>query len=357
MRALLDAAAQQAIDAGACPGIALRIAINGATLLSANYGKANLETSSAVDEDSVFRIGSLSKQFTAALTLKLASQAQLALDAPVSRYLDFFAAAKPFTLRELLNHTAGLHDDIQDVSCPAGTEGAKSQIALAHQISAQGRLLDFDPGTAWHYSNANYIVVGAVIEQVTGLALADAAREHLFKPLGLQHTAFDTTTVLVPGRVDGYSPIDGLAGTYSRAAFIEISDTGGAGAMRSTTSDLCRWHHALFAQQLFGNDFLGQMIEPGRLRDGRLSGTQRFSREEDSYGDVQYGMGLLLPAATGTQRSVLHYGYINGFSACLETYIDVGMSCAILCNGDIGPNLPLRALRRIVATRLLPTLR
>ncbi len=346
-------AARSAIRSGVCPGVAVRISLRGRSLLSSNYGLANIETASGLADGSVFRIGSLTKQFTAALVVKLASEGKLDLEDAVSKHLACFAGSPSFTVRELLNHTAGLHSDEQNVSCQTDLARPKSQMALAQEISAQSVLFDFEPGTAWLYSNANYIVLGAVIETLTAMSLADAAAAMIFKPLGLDKTAFDSSDAVVPGRVDGYSPVDGSPGAFTHPAFIEISEAGGAGAMRSTASDLGRWHRALFANRLFDRRFVDAMITPGRLRDGRLSGENRFSPDDASYGEVQYGMGLLVSPSSQAHRSVLHYGFINGFSAFLETFVDLGLTTVVLCNGDVGPALPFRAVREIVSARIL----
>ena len=341
---------------GACPGAAVEVALQGRKLILACAGFANLETGGPVGAATVFRIGSLTKQFTAALMLKLVSQGKLDLEAPAARYLPCFSGKSPFTLRELANHTAGLHSDESGPGLPESAD-PPSQVELARAISKQNPLFDFDPGTAWCYSNANYIVLGAVIEQVAGKPLGEVASDLLFKPLGLDRTAFDTAGAVVPGRADGYTPVPGKPGAYTHAAFLPISEAGGAGAMRSVGSDLCRWHHALFGHQVFGPEWVRQMVTPGRLRDGRLSGSHRFRPEDASYGDVQYGMGFLVPPPNQGHPSVLHYGFINGFSACLETFLDVGLTTAILCNADAGPDLPFRAIRRRVAHQVLPGLK
>jgi D-alanyl-D-alanine carboxypeptidase len=357
LESAIDDAAHAAIKAGACPGIAIRLSSRGRMLLAKDYGFANLETGSPLDGESVFRIGSLTKQFTASLVVKLASQGRIALDDAVSNHLPLFATKRSFTVRELLHHTAGVHSDDEDNSCPAAPAGAKSQIELARAIARQAKLFDFDPGTAWLYSNANYIVLGAVVETVTGMSLADAAATMLFNPLTLARTVFDTADAVVAGRVSGYSPVADKAGAFTHASFLEISEAGGAGAMRSTAADLCRWHHALFTDQFVDARFVEMMTTPGRLRDGRLSGSNRFSPDDASYGDVQYAMGLLVSPASAAHRSALHYGFINGFAAYLETFIDVGLTTVILCNADMGSNTPFRAVRRIVSERLLPTAR
>ncbi len=349
----ISAAAEASIKAGASPGVAIRLAARGNVLFAKDYGLANLETGTAVAPDSVFRIGSLTKQFTAALVLKLASEGKLSLDDAAAKHLAFFADKKMFTLRELLNHTAGLHSDESDVSAPPQSAEPSAQLALARSISTQATLFDFDPGTAWRYSNANYIVLGAVVEKVTGMKLADAAAALIFKPLGLHRTAFDTSAAVVRGRVDGYSAVPGQAGVFLRAPYLEISDAGGAGAMRSTAEDLWRWQHALFSYRLFGARFVETMLAPGRLRDGRVSGSRRFAPEDAHYGETQYAMGLLITPPSAGYRSVLHYGAINGFAACMETYTDLGLTVVVLCNGDIGPAAPFRAVRRAVTTHVL----
>jgi CubicO group peptidase (beta-lactamase class C family) len=344
----IDAAVRTALDAGACPGIAVAIHRRGAPLFVKDYGLANIETGSAVDSHSTFRIGSLTKQFAAAAAVKLASSGQLDLDENCSKYLPAFASAERFTIRELMNHTAGLSDEASP-SAPAWTGSPKSSIALAQDIAGQPKLFDFRPGTAWLYSNANYIVLGAVIEQLTGQSLADAMYELVFQPLGLRSLAFDTVSAVVPGRVAGYSPTD-EASRFVNAAYIEIADTGAAGAMRGTAMDVVKWHHLLLSGALFDQARVQELLTPGRLRDGRLSGANRFSERDAGYGETQYALGLLVSPPSAVGPVVQHYGYINGFSACLETYTDHGVTMAVLCNGDVGPQMPFRGIRRAVVS-------
>lgn len=343
----IDAAVAESMAAGASPGVAVQIAVRGRTLFSKAYGLANLETRTPLATHGVFRVGSLTKQFAAALVLILAERKDIDLDAPVSKWLPFFASHAAFTTRELLHHTAGLHADESGPPCLPDAIEKKSQIDLARAISAQQTLFDFAPGSAWLYSNPNYIVLGALVEQVTGLSLADAAQRFIFGPLQLSATAFDDTRDVVANRVSGYSPVAGAAGQFVQAAHIEIAQAGASGAMRSSVGDLCRWHASLFGERLLSRRWLDVMFAPGRLRDGRVSGANRFSPQDAGYGEVQYAMGLLV-SPPGEQRSLLHYGYIEGFSSCLEAFPDAGVTLAVLCNGDVGPSLPFRAIRRAV---------
>lgn len=348
----VESAVLESIASGGTPGVQLGIARNGTMLVERGFGMANLETAAAMTGESVLRIGSLTKQFTAAATFKLAGQGLLDLDGPVSDILPAFAEKPAVSARELIHHTAGLHDG--DVAKPSDPYAAPSaQLDLAGAIAAQEQLFDFDPGTAWLYSNANYIVLGALIEQVTGQNLPEAMRALLFEPLELSHTAFDSSGDIVPGRASAYVPSEAPEGGYRNGPLVEVAETGGAGAMRSTVGDLCRWHHALLSGEFLDRNCLDAMLAPGRLRDGRLSGEHRFSPDDANFGDTQYAGGLLVTGPSEPRRSILHYGYIYGFSALLQTWIDDGLTLAVLCNSDPGPALPFRGVRRAVVSQYL----
>lgn len=348
----VENAVLESIAAGGAPGVQIGIAQRETMLVERGFGMANLETGTLMTGESILRIGSLTKQFTAAGAFKLSGRGLLDLDAPVSEVLPAFAEKPAFSARELIHHTAGLHDG--DVAKPADPYAAPpTQVDLAGAIAAQEQLFDFNPGTAWLYSNANYIVLGALIEQVTGQSLPEAMRTLLFEPLGLSHTAFDSSGDIVSGRASAYVPIDAPEGGYRNGPLVEVAETGGAGAMRSTVGDLCRWHHALMSGEVLDRRGLDAMLAPGRLRDGRLSGDNRFSPDDANYGDTQYAGGLLVTGPSEPRRSILHYGYIYGFSALLQTWIDDGLTLAVLCNCDPGPALPFRGVRRAVVARYL----
>jgi CubicO group peptidase (beta-lactamase class C family) len=175
----------------------------------------------------------------------------------------------------------------------------------------------------------------------------------VLRPLGLSATAVDRAEEVVIGRASGYAPHK-PDGSFENARCIEIAEAGGAGAMRSTGLDLCRWHALLLSNRLFARKYLDLMLAPGRLRDGRLSGANRFSSSDASYGDVQYACGLFISAPSDPHPSILHYGAIDGFAAVLQTYLKAGVTFAVLCNGDIGPAMPFRAIRKVVEQNFLP---
>lgn len=336
---------------GAAPGIQLAVWQNGAPLAAHAAGKANLETGTAVGADSVYRIGSLTKQFAAALAAVLAEQDKLDLDAPASRYLASFADKPAFTVRELIHHTAGLHFD--DAS--EALTGDVTQARLAQAIAAQAAPFDFPPGTAWQYSNANYHVLGAIIEHVTGQSLADAGRTLLFDRLGMTHTAFDHQGDIVAGRVAGYAFGAGDPPQLQNASCVDIVQAGGAGAMRGTADDLCRWHAALLDGRVVSAAGLRAMLAPARLRDGRPASARRAREEDAAMGATEYGFGLLLDRATRDGSLIVqHNGFIAGYSAYLASHVPSRLTIACLCNADPNPGLPFRALRRTLFAGVLP---
>ena len=334
----------------AAPGFQLAVMEQGQFIYRQSGGTANLATREVVTSSGVFRIASLSKQFTGAAILRLAQMGKLELAAPISRYLPFMAVLPEIRVIELIHQTAGLHSDESVVAESTSQSKIRTQIDLAREIAAQPNPLDFPPGTAWLYSNANYIMAGALIEMVCGKALHRAFRQLIFSPLGLKQIAMDHANDDVARRVIGYSHAESQPPAFIPAAFLKVEEAGGAGALRGTASDLCRWHHALLDGRLLDPAHLQIMLAPGRLRDGRLSGANRISAEDAHYGDVQYGCGLLLSPASDPHANIMHYGFINGFSAMLLTELTARRTVAILFNADPSPALPLSKLRKLILT-------
>ena len=350
----IDAAVAACIRDGGGPGTAVAVSVGGKIAFARGYGMANLETGTPVGVDSVFRIGSLTKQFTAAAILALVDGGQFALDDPVMTVLQGFPRDYHITIRELLTHTSGIHDG----SAPICTisDPPKTQFELAKAIWLQPEWLDFPPGSAWSYSNANYIILGAILEQTFGRSsLAESMRSLVLNPLELSATACDDTVTIVPGRVSGTAPIPGKAGQYTHAAYIPVDAAGGAGSMRSTVGDLCRWHYQLLRGPFAKRPVFQEMFKPARLRNGALASTHRFLASDAAYGSTEYGFGLLLPPPVQGHRTIAHYGFIDGFSAYLQSFVDAPLTVAVLTNADSNPKLPFSAIRRAVIELVLPT--
>ncbi len=201
----IDAAARQEVASGRAAGAAVAILHDGDLVFARGYGRANLELAAPVNTKTVFRIGSLTKQFTAAGVLLLAEQRKLRIDDKLSLYLPNFPRANEVKLRDLLDHTSGIHNFTESpVIDKISTSGATVKELVA-DIADQSRLYDFEPGTGWWYSNSNYVLLGAVIEKVSGKSWADFMKSEIFEKLGMADTAADDAHDVVPGRASGYS--------------------------------------------------------------------------------------------------------------------------------------------------------
>ncbi len=349
--ARLDAVLEAAVAERHTPGVALAVWRRGEPLYQRAVGSGNLETANVVGPDSVFRAGSVSKQVTAALVLRLVGQGRLALADPAQKYLPVLSKHAPFSVLELLNHTAGIRDGDYDTRA----DHTLSHLEQAERMAEQTPFFDYPPGTAWLYSNAGYLLVGAIIEKVTGLSLAQVAAAELFEPLGLRHTAFDQAAEIVPGRVSGYTPTGEAAAPFQNAAWLDVGLAGSAGALRSTVADLCRWQQALWWGDALPKDFARPMTVAARLRDGRLAREARFAERDQAMGEIDYGLGLMLDHGTRDRSLIVgHHGGINGFAAYAASHPASGLSYACLCNADTHPGLPLRDVRRTVFAALLP---
>ena len=201
VEAKIDAVAKQDVDSGRVAGAAVAVLRNGKLVFAKGYGRANLELAAPVNARTVFRVGSLTKQFTAAGVLLLAEQGKLNIDDRLSSYLPNFPRADEVTLRDLLNHTSGIHNFTEGpVIDKISTSGATVK-ELVTDIASQSPLYDFEPGKGWWYSNSNYALLGAVIEKVSGESWGAFMKAEIFDKLGMADTAADNARDVVPGRV------------------------------------------------------------------------------------------------------------------------------------------------------------
>lgn len=208
----IDAAAKQDVGSGQVAGIAVAILRDGKLVFARGYGRANLELAAPATAKTVFRIGSLTKQFTAAGVLLLAEQGKLKIDDKLSLYLPDFPRADEVTLRDLLDHTSGIHNFTEGpVIDKISTSGATVKELVA-DIAGQSPLYDFEPGKGWWYSNSNYALLGAVIEKVSGETWASFMKAEIFDKLGMTDTGADDARDVVLNRASGYSLIGGTPG-------------------------------------------------------------------------------------------------------------------------------------------------
>jgi D-alanyl-D-alanine carboxypeptidase len=347
IKAKIDAAAQQDVASGRVAGAAVAVLRNRELVFAKGYGRANLELAAPVTARTVFRIGSLTKQFTAVAVLLLAEQDKLKIDDKLSLYLPNVPRASDVTLRDLLNHTSGIHNFTEGpVIDKISTSGTTVQELVAY-IAGQSPLYDFEPGKGWWYSNSNYALLGAVIERVSGMTWAAFMKAEIFDKLGMADTAADDARDVVPGRASGYSLTGEAAGKFRNAEFTDMSVPYAAGALRSTAEDMARWNAALFGGKLLKPQSLKEMLAPGRLRNGAENQTAIAWPGGTAFpppaGFVpgSYAFGLSHHSEHG-RRIIGHDGSIAGFDSVMQTYVDEGLTIIVLTNTN-GASHPLEA--------------
>jgi CubicO group peptidase (beta-lactamase class C family) len=297
------------------PGYSVAVVRGRDTVLWKGYGSANLELSVPASVNTVYRIGSITKQFTAAAVLQLVEQSKLHLDDPVARHLPNAPAHwQPVRVRHLLNHTSGI---------PSFTElGGRMRTAYLTGLSGdsmvglvRGDSLMFAPGTGFFYNNTAYYLLGRIIERVSGKSYATYVTEHLTKPLGLSRTTYCSNRLILEGRASGYEPQDGAL-VNSRALDMDVPFS--AGALCSTVGDLTTWTRALASGRVVRPDSYQQMTSPAAL---------------PSVYPMTWGYGVHVDTA-GTHCVLGHSGGIYGFTGQLSHYPEDSLIVVVLANSS-----------------------
>lgn len=333
----LDRLGEQLIRESAAPGLAVAVMKAGELRYTRGFGLANLETATPVSPQTVFRIGSVTKQFTGAAVAALAQNGKLSLDDTLWRFFPLFPRARQITLRQMLTHTSGL-GNYTDSEIDFRRKGRldRDETDLLADMASGARLMKFEPGSSWAYSNTAYILLGLIIQQVAEEAWGAYLQRRLFAPAGLTHTAVDDAAEVVPNRANGYSTDSTESTVLRNADFLSMSYAHAAGALRSTCADLCRWQAALLGGRILESRMLEHMITPARLADGSLpwvvppgAGPGEPKRE------MRYGFGVFLNSFMG-HDCIEHGGHIFGFSAHLRSFWRQQLTIAVLINCD-GP--------------------
>lgn len=290
------------------------IARDGEIIFQEGYGYAVREWDVPNTTDSVFLIASVTKQFTAMAILMLQEQGLLTVQDPICQYLAPCPEAwTDITIRQLLTHTSG----IPDYFAPQIFEENVVASLTPEEIIAwfADEPLDFAPGTNWSYSNSGYIVLGQIIETVSGNTYATFLRENIFRPLGMNHTGVINPTRVVDHRAEGY------ASATQRASYFNPSILYAAGGLYSTVGDLYRWDQALYT---------GKVISP-ETWDAMGADTYVLP-----YG-AHYAYGLSFD--TLNNHAVIgHGGTINGFTSRYVHFPDDNVTIIVLENFDIENN-------------------
>jgi CubicO group peptidase (beta-lactamase class C family) len=287
------------------------VARDGQPMISKGYGMADYELNVANSPQTVFRLGSLTKQFTSMAIMMLQERGKLSVSDPICKYLEKCPPTwQPVTIRNLLTHTSGVpnYTDAPDFL---------EKVATAPYTSAslvdlfRDKPLDFAPGEKYKYSNSGYHLLGLIIEKISGVSYAQFLSENIFKPLGMKSTGYDDSRALVPNRASGYT----LTGdSFVKAGYLNMAIPYAAGSLYSTTEDLLRWDQALYTEKLVSRKSLDEIFTP--FKDGYAYGWnigKRFDRQ-----------------MTG------HAGGINGFNTFIVRFPADHVTVIVLSNSDNG---------------------
>ncbi|HEU4596801.1 MAG TPA: serine hydrolase domain-containing protein [Pyrinomonadaceae bacterium] len=296
------------------PGLALAVVKDGQVIKERGYGLANVELDVPVTPETVFEIGSVSKQMTAAAVMLLVEEGKLSLDDKISKHLPGTPAVwNAVTVRHLLTHTSGIKN-YTGLAGFALSERLKRE-EFIKRIGAHP--LAFAPGEAHSYGNTNYNLLGHIVETVSGKSYWQFVRERIFQPLGMSATNDRDPRHVLKNRADGYEWDGGaLVGRD-----YDLTDVFSAGAIVSTVRDLVKWDAALEGGRLLKKTSLEQVWTPTRLNDGR---------------EHPYALGWYVERVRGVGR-VRHNGQTAGFAASIARYREERLTVIVLCNlGTIG---------------------
>jgi CubicO group peptidase (beta-lactamase class C family) len=296
------------------PGCALGVIRDGELIYARGYGMANLDLGVAITPASVFRIGSTSKQFTAAAVVLASQDGALSLDDDIRKYLpELPDYAKEISIRDLLHHTSGIRDylGLMDLAGFRSDDWYSEEEVVA--MVARQRATNFEPGSQHLYSNSGYFLISQIIVRATGLTLREYAQKHIFRPLGMTHTHFhDDHKEIVANRASGYQPVRGGGFRISMTTLDMVGD----GGVFTTVEDLLLWDRNFYEPRVGGDEFLRTM-----LRRGVLTGGDTLS----------YALGLGHAVYRGLP-TVRHGGAWVGFRAQMIRFPDQRFSVICLCN-------------------------
>ncbi len=298
------------------PGAALIVVRNNRVIFRKAYGMADLQLDCAMEPGMCFKLGSVTKQFTAVAIMRLVEQEKVSLADPLTAYFpEFPQADSAITIRHLLTHTSGF-DDYIDFAHIREDVSLQDQIAV---IREQERVAA--PGEKFHYSNPNYILLGRIIEIVSGRSYADYLQQKLFEPLKMTSTRLGDQATAIPGLVSGYRQRDGQ---YINAPYMSMTHPWSAGGLVSNVDDLARWQAGLRGGKLISLASLKQCFTAFTLNSGE---------------SAEYGYGWFVDKWKGRYK-IAHGGGVFGFVNHCLFLPQEGLYVALLSNRIVPDAVP-----------------
>ncbi len=301
-------------------------------LLRKGYGLADLEQRIPIEPDMVFRIGSVTKQFTAAAILLLEEEGKLSVKDDLRKHLpDYPTSGRVITLEHLLSHTSGIrsYTDMEDFG-----KRSRDDMSVDELIALfQDEPLAFEPGEKYAYNNSGYVLLGAIIEAASGKTYEAYLREKIFEPLGMTQTYYGSASRIVPKRAQGYA---GVNDEFQNAEYLSMTLPYAAGSLLSTVDDLAKWDRALYGTELLSQASLDKWWKPFPRANGE---------------STHYGYGWSVSSYEG-RRVLGHGGGINGFTCHLLRMPDDGVFVTVLTNRNDEKTNPGLVARKLAAAAI-----
>lgn len=299
------------------PGLALAVVRDGQVLITRSYGSADLEMNAPVTAETVFELGSVTKQFTAAAVMLLVEEGKVGLDDSIAKHLSQLPAGwRGITVRHLLNHSSGIQEYLTVPGLPVAAHAAESFDEMTGLLGKRLKL-EFAPGETWAYSNSGYLLLGNIVERASGQSYWEFLRNRIFTPLGMKATRSSDPRAVIPQRAAGYGWREGRF--ENRAALSENAQ--GAGAIVSNIGDMARWEAGLHRGELLRKASWEQIWTPLRVSSSPVA-------------PFSYGFGWVVDWEHG-KRAVFHSGGTPGFSSAFRRYPEEGLAVIVLTNhGD-----------------------
>jgi CubicO group peptidase (beta-lactamase class C family) len=292
------------------PGLSLAVLRGDSVLLARGYGEADVEHHVPAADSTIYQSGSVGKQFTSALIVRLASEGRLGLDDPIAKWLpEGRPSWRRITVRHLLTHTSGI-PDYADSTLDYRRDYTEDELVRL----AAGLPSLFEPGARWSYSNTGYLLLGVIIHRLTGIFYGDLLRSEVFQPLGMRTARIISESAIVPNRADGYRLVGGRLEHQEWVA--PMLNTTADGSLYLTVLDLAQWAVGLNHRRYPGAEGLRQSWTPVRLNDG---------------GTYPYGFGWSLDQQRGYPR-IGHTGSWQGFKASIQRYPEQDLTVIALAN-------------------------
>jgi D-alanyl-D-alanine carboxypeptidase len=310
----VESVGKHAIEIDKVVGLSIGVASGDEILVNKGFGLANVELNVPATAHTVYRIGSITKEFTAAAVLLLVEDRDISLDGVLTEYLPGYPKqGDSVTIRQLLQHTSGVPDFTR---LPNYRRERPLDVSQDQVLDRFQKLpLEFPPGEKHRYCNSGYFLLGLVVEQASGKSYREFVEQRLFRQLGMRHSYCDTSSMIIPQRAAGYTR---WGGKLRNAPHISLSQTIGAGNIAATTTDLILWQRGLVAHRLLRIESAKLMTTRGKLKNGT---------------PFNYGCGLRIQSVA-KHKVIQHGGAISGFRSHLAYFPDSELTVAVVANCD-----------------------